>query len=70
MFHQSAIFATTDNKILEPLYRDNVTIVACKNSMVSQKIGEDMLAERVKVVNSGVAEMVRKQRNGWIYLRL
>lgn len=70
VFHQSAIFATIDKNILEPLYRDKINIVACKNSMIAQKITDDMLAEKVKIVNSGVAEIVRKQKEGWIYLRL
>ncbi|MCY0860000.1 MAG: DsrE family protein [Sulfolobaceae archaeon] len=70
VFHQSAIFATTDRELLKPLYRDKIKVVACKNSLIAQNIKEEALAEGIKIVNSGVAEIVRKQKEGWIYLRL
>ncbi len=47
-----------------------VTIVACRNSMRSRNITEDQLIDGVKIVNAGVAEIVRKQAEGWVYLKL
>jgi intracellular sulfur oxidation DsrE/DsrF family protein len=46
-----------------------VTFAACQNSMRRMKVtGEDLISG-VKQVDSGVAEVVRKQEAGWSYLK-
>lgn len=71
VFHQSAITATTDEESIKPLLEnEKVNVMACRNSLISQGINEGSLAEGVKIVNSGVGEVVRRQKEGWIYLRL
>ncbi|WP_069806621.1 DsrE family protein [Vulcanisaeta thermophila] len=74
VFHQTAIRAVVrgggfDDAIRELMSR-GVTIVACRNSMRSSGIRDDELIENVKIVNAGVAEIVRRQAEGWTYLRL
>jgi intracellular sulfur oxidation DsrE/DsrF family protein len=46
-----------------------VTVAACANTMRSQNLTVDNLIDGVRVVPAGVAELVRKQREGWAYLR-
>ena len=71
VFHQSAITATTDEASVKPLLQsEKVSVVACRNSLGAQGISESSLVRGVKIVNSGVGEIVRKQKEGWIYLRL
>ena len=71
IFHQSAITATTDENSIKPLLgKEKVNVIACRNSLRAQGISEESLVKGVKIVNSGVGEIVRKQKEGWIYLRL
>ncbi|WP_231112498.1 DsrE family protein [Stygiolobus azoricus] len=70
VFHQSAITATIDEGIIKPLLEKKINVIACRNSLISQGINESSLVKGVKIVNSGVGEVVRRQKEGWIYLRL
>lgn len=55
-------------KVGELLSR-GVTVTACANTMRAMNISIDDLIDGVQVVPSGVAELVRRQRQGWAYLR-
>lgn len=55
-------------KVHELLGR-GVTVAACANTLKGMNISVDGLVEGVHVVPSGVAELVRRQRQGWAYLR-
>ena len=46
-----------------------VQVVACANSMRLQKIEEADLVSKVVVVPAGVVEIIKRQREGWAYLR-
>ncbi len=58
------------NDVIQGLINRGVEVMACRNSMNAFNLGESDLIEKVKVVKSGVAEVVRRQAEGWIYLRL
>ncbi|WP_182358631.1 DsrE family protein [Tomitella gaofuii] len=45
------------------------TVCACANTLTARKLSEDDLLPGVAVVDSGVAHLVRRQREGWSYLR-
>ncbi|NON62748.1 DsrE family protein, partial [Acidianus sp. RZ1] len=74
VFHQSAIKALLKNgnfvNTINDLISHRITVVGCRNSLNSQRLTEDMLLQGVKVVQAGVGEIVRKQAEGWIYLKL
>lgn len=74
VFHQSAIEATIRGSPVEPdvmdLMRRGVKVVACRNSMRARNISEGELISGVSIVRAGVGEIVRRQAEGWIYLRL
>lgn len=46
-----------------------VTVCACANTIAARGLGEADLLAGVTVVDSGVAHLVRRQREGWSYLR-
>lgn len=72
VFHQSAIKALLkDGQLkdkIEELIKNGIIIVGCRNSIIAQNLTEDSLIQGIKIVNSGVGEIVRKQSEGWIYL--
>ena len=44
-------------------------IVACENTMKAQKVTRDQILPGVDYVPAGVVEIMRKQQEGWAYLR-
>jgi intracellular sulfur oxidation DsrE/DsrF family protein len=74
VFHQSAIKAVIkggrfDDEIKE-LMKRGIIVAACRNSMRSEGIKDQDLIDGVVIVNAGVAEIVRRESEGWLYLRL
>lgn len=51
------------------LQNRGVAVLACQNTMTSRGLTEPDLLAAVGVVTSGVAHLVRRQRDGWAYLR-
>lgn len=54
---------------LRSLLDQGVAVVACNHSLQDLGISTDRLVDGVTVVPSGVAELVKRQREGWAYLR-
>ena len=46
-----------------------MTISACENTMANQKVTRDQILPGVTFVPAGVVEIMRKQQDGWSYLR-
>jgi len=46
-----------------------VALLACGNTMKAQKVTEKDLHDGVKVVPSGVIEIMKKQQAGWAYIK-
>ena len=46
-----------------------VLLTACANSLSQLEITRDALLEPVSIVPSGVGELVKKQMDGWAYIR-
>lgn len=46
-----------------------VEFVACGNSMRGQKLVKDDLVDGITVSTAGYVEILRRQQQGWIYLR-
>jgi intracellular sulfur oxidation DsrE/DsrF family protein len=46
-----------------------VEFVACGNSMKAQKLAKEDLTEGVKVSVAGYVELMKRQQQGWAYLR-
>ncbi len=54
---------------IKELATQGVRFVACANSLRQAGIPKEVLLERVAVVPAGVGELVRKQAEGWAYIR-
>ena len=46
-----------------------MTISACENTMANQKVTRDQILPGVAFVPAGVVEIMRRQQEGWSYLR-
>ena len=54
---------------MKKLADGGVRFVACENTMRKKKVGKEQLLPFVTTVDSGVAEVVRKQEQGWSYIK-
>jgi uncharacterized protein len=48
---------------------DGVEFVACENTMKARKIKKDDLLDGIGYTHAGYVEIVRRQQQGWAYLR-
>ncbi|HUW77339.1 MAG TPA: DsrE family protein [Candidatus Nanopelagicaceae bacterium] len=46
-----------------------ITVAACANTMREKGVSADQLLDGVYVVPAGIAQLVRRQREGWAYVR-
>jgi intracellular sulfur oxidation DsrE/DsrF family protein len=74
VLHGGAIVSYTKDKTTlatewERLAKSGVGLLACNNSLKMRNIPKDTLLPNIKVVDSAVAELVRKQQSGWQYIR-
>lgn len=66
------LYLPDDNTYLErlrELQKKCVKLAVCNNSLQSMMLHPNDLVEGVMVVSSGVGELVKKQAEGWIYIR-
>lgn len=54
---------------LQALLGRGVRVSACRNTMDREGISPNDLVEGVQIVPSGIAQLVRRQRQGWAYVR-
>lgn len=60
--------ATVANRVQEAL-ASGVRFVACRNTMENQKITEAQMLPGISYAQAGVIEIIRKQMEGYAYLR-
>ena len=56
------------NRVLDAA-ADGVAVMACQNTMRGQKLTKDDMLSTVGYVPSGVVEIMRRQQQGYAYLR-
>lgn len=49
--------------------KSGVKVVACENTMIVQKIGKTEMHPDIEYVSAGAVEIMKKQLQGWAYLR-
>lgn len=54
---------------VQALMARGVAVAACENTLRSQDMDRGRLAEGIVTVPSGIGELVRKQHQGWAYVR-
>jgi len=56
------------NRIAEALGK-GVAVVACENTMKGQKLGRADMLPNIGYVSAGVVELMKRQHEGWAYIR-
>lgn len=56
------------NRIAEAL-QSGVSVVACENTMKNQKITREDMLPRIGYVEAGVVQLMKRQQQGWAYIR-
>lgn len=54
---------------VQTLIGRGVVIAACQNTLRGRGVDHERLAQGVVTVAAGIGELVRKQRDGWSYVR-
>lgn len=54
---------------IQHLARQGVKFTVCANSLKHLKIATDELVPEAEIVPAGVSELVKKQAEGWAYIR-
>jgi intracellular sulfur oxidation DsrE/DsrF family protein len=54
---------------IEDAVAAGVKVVACENTMKAQKLSRDDMHGKTGYVMAGVVELMRRQQQGWAYLR-
>jgi uncharacterized protein len=57
------------DELIEKLAARGIHFVACAHSLDALGINRESLLDPVQIVPAGVAELVRKQAEGWAYIR-
>lgn len=56
-------------KRLEEAKAQGITVLACENTMRNKKVSRNEMHTHISYIDSGVVEIMNKQRGGWTYLR-
>lgn len=54
---------------LTELARDGVWLRACGNTLAAQKLRPGDLHAKAEIVPSGVVEILKRQKEGWLYIK-
>jgi len=46
-----------------------ISVVACENTMKNQKVGREDMLPRIGYVEAGVVQLMKRQREGFAYIR-
>ncbi len=60
--------STVGNRVGEAI-ASGVKVVACENTMTSQKLTRQDMLGKIGYVKAGVVELMRRQRQGYAYIR-
>lgn len=60
--------AVTAGRVEEAI-KSGISIVACENTMTAQKLVKDDMNDSISYVPAGVVQLMRRQQEGWAYIR-
>lgn len=60
---------TADINTMESLNSKGVKFVACNNALMAYGIEKDNLSRFIDIVPAGVVELVKKQSEGYVYIK-
>ena len=61
--------STPVSKEIKSLISKGVVFVACENTMTRKNVTRDQLVKGVETVPMGIGEIVKKQEQGWSYIK-
>ncbi|MCO6430495.1 MAG: DsrE family protein [Deltaproteobacteria bacterium] len=70
--HSDGLMMMTEKNLSErmkQLTKHKISFAACENTMRKKNVSKEELLPFVTTVDSGVAEVVRKQKSGWSYIK-
>ncbi|NLC88479.1 MAG: hypothetical protein GX681_00205 [Clostridiaceae bacterium] len=67
-YAQAVLYYAGDDKLPEDLV-GRVDFTACGNALNALEVDRSKLPEQVRIVPSGVVEIIRKQAEGYYYIR-
>jgi hypothetical protein len=60
--------ATTATRVTQAI-KSGISIVACENTMTAQKINKADMHDAISYVPAGVIQLMKRQQQGWAYIR-
>jgi intracellular sulfur oxidation DsrE/DsrF family protein len=60
--------AVTANRVSDAI-KTGISIVACENTMGAQKLDKSEMNSSISYVPAGVIQLMRRQQQGWAYIR-
>jgi len=51
------------------LIKEGIAVLACQNTLTRKQISPERLLPEVRMVTSGLGEIIRRQQEGWAYVR-
>lgn len=66
---KSSVKTPALKKLIQELHETGVVFAACNNTLTRMNIPKSDLLQVSAVVDSGVAEVIRKQEAGWTYIK-
>lgn len=54
---------------VEDAMDEGVRFVACGNTMTSNKLTKDDMIDKIDYVQAGIVRLMRRQQQGWVYIR-
>ena len=66
--HMLKMEATTATRVSQAI-KSGISIVACENTLTAQKINKADMHEAISYVPAGVIQLMKRQQQGWAYIR-
>ena len=66
--HMLRMDATTATRATQAI-QSGISIVACENTMTAQKINKADMHDAISYVPAGVIQLMKRQQQGWAYIR-
>lgn len=60
---------TTQHEKIIQFKKAGIQFIACENTMMERKVAKESIIEEAGFVKMGIGEIVRKQEQGWSYIK-
>ncbi|MDE8333038.1 DsrE family protein [Erysipelothrix rhusiopathiae] len=63
------LLVSEDQSLFKQLLEQKIDVVACQNSLNAHHIHADQLCDGIRIVPTGVYELIEKQTKGYAYIK-